>query len=163
MDVRALALPMVAGLAITWSAASSRAPVARIQEAPAKAQEEAGEPGHADTPLMLEMKKIETAEHFLKRAVLDPAQDAQSLEQIAIAEQACLAAKLLVPKVLATVPESERAQFHKDYRKGMASLLIEFLNLETALLDGDRDKARVLCRKLHELEESGHNTFTDGG
>lgn len=116
-----------------------------------------------DTPLMQQMERIEHAMHFLRRSLKDAAQDEKSLEQVVVAQQACLAAKLLVPKMAASVKEADRAAFQKDYRKGVNALLVEWVRLETALLDGDRGAAQESWKKLDQMEEDGHNEFTDGG
>jgi soluble cytochrome b562 len=115
-----------------------------------------------DTPLMKEMEKLDAAMEFLKRSVIDAAQDAKSLEQITLAQQACVAAKSLIPKMAPHVAEAERAKFVVSYRKGMATLLIELANLETAVLDGDRDRARATWKKLDGMKDDGHNEFTEG-
>jgi len=116
-----------------------------------------------DTPLMKEMEKLDAAMEFLKRSLRDPTQDARSLEQLAAAEQACLACKPMVPKLAASLPEGERPTLVTNYRKGMAALLIELLNLEVALLDGNHEQARALWKKLDAMKDEGHNEFTDGG
>jgi len=115
-----------------------------------------------DTPLMKEMEKLDAAMELLKRSVLDPAQDAKSLEQLAIAQQACVASKSMVPKMAEKTPVAERAGFVTSYRKGMVAVLVELANLEAAVLDGDRERARSLWKKLDGMKDEGHNTFTEG-
>ncbi len=134
-------------------------PPARPASSP---QEERDHQEAEETPLAAEMEKVEHAEHFLRRSIGDAAQDAESLKRIAEAQQAILAAKLLQPKMTASVPEAERAKFLSDYRREMAGLLIEFTQLERALLDGDREAAKASYKKLHAMEEVGHNSFTSG-
>lgn len=155
---------MNVALAASAVLASALALLVPLQDAPkppaAPAAAHAAEAG--DTPLMVEMEKIEHAEHFLRRSIGDAAQDADSLKQIAIAQQAILSAKLIPPKMAANVPEADRPKFLAEYRKTMAGLLIEFATLERALLDGDRDAAKASYKKLHAMEESGHSEFTDG-
>jgi len=121
------------------------------------------EPAATDTPMMVEMEKIEQAANFLRRSIADPAQDAESLQQIAVAQQAILVSKLLPPKMAANVPEAERPKFLAEYRKTMAQLLIEFATLERAVIDGDREAAKAAYKRLHSMEEDGHAEFTDGG
>jgi hypothetical protein len=60
-----------------------------------------------------------------------------------------------------TVPEADRPAFARDFRKGVAALLVEFTNLELALLDGDADKAVASYKKLEAMEDEGHNQFTN--
>jgi soluble cytochrome b562 len=120
-----------------------------------------------ETPLSQQMEHLEQAMHFLKRTLRDPAFDAAKrdacLAQVANAQAACVAAKLLIPKMAATTPEAERPAFVTDFRKGVATLLIEFTNLELALLNGDKDAALASYKKLEKMEDEGHNNFTDGG
>ena len=115
----------------------------------------------ADTPLAQQMERIDDALHKLKRAVRDPAQKELCLTEITNAQQACLASKLLAPKMTPSLPEAERATFVRDYRKGIAALLIEFTNLEVAVLDGETEKAVALHKKLESMEDEGHNRFTN--
>ncbi len=143
------------------------APQGQPQGKPEGGKERRGEGReHGDqpeTPLAQQMEKIEHAEHFLRRSLKDAAQDAASLEQLATAEQACLTAKLLQPKLTSSLPDDEQARFVASYRKDIGTLLMTFLRIEGALLDGERDEAMKIYRELHELEEAGHNNFTDGG
>ena len=119
--------------------------------------------GHdeADTPLAQQMERIDAALHMLKRGVRDPAQRDACLTEITNAQQACLASKLLAPKMTPSLPEGERAAFLRDYKKGIAALLIEFTNLEVALLDGDAEKSVAIWKKLESMEDEGHNRFTN--
>jgi soluble cytochrome b562 len=150
---RFLVVALLAGAAVAF---------ARPTQAESLATDE-GESLTVETPLMAEMEKIKQAEQFLRRSTGDPAQDGESLKQIAVAQQAILVSKLLPPKMAANVPEAERPKFLAEYRKTMAQLLIEFATLEKALLVGDRDAAKAACKKLHAMEEDGHAEFTDGG
>ena len=119
--------------------------------------------GHdeGDTPLAQQMERIDAALHMLKRGVRDPAQRDACLTEITNAQQACLASKLLAPKMTPSIPEGERAAFLCDYKKGIAALLIEFTNLEVAVLDGETERAVALHKKLESMEDEGHNRFTN--
>jgi hypothetical protein len=148
-----VATAAVALLALPWPSFASSS-----QQAPPPAAKHHGD----ETPLMKEMEKLDAAMQLLKRSVREPAQDEKSLEQVAIAEQVCLAAKALVPKMAAHVADAERTKFVAKYRREMAQLLVHFAQLETALLDGDHDQAKKLWSKLDELEQQGHDSFTEG-
>ena len=126
----------------------------------APAQEKKHDP-KSETPLAQQMERIDDAMHKLKRGVRDAAQKDACLTEVANAQQACLAAKLLTPKMAPTVPEAERAAFVRDFRKGVAALLVEFTNLEIALLDGDAEKSVATYKKLEAMEDEGHNRFTN--
>ena len=114
-----------------------------------------------DTPLAQQMERIDHAMHKLKRGVRDATQKDACLTEVANAQQACLAAKLLIPKMAPTVPEADRPAFVRDFRKGVAALLVEFTNLEVALLDGDAEKSVASYKKLEAMEDEGHNQFTN--
>jgi len=126
----------------------------------APAQEKKHDP-KSETPLAQQMERIDDAMHKLKRGVRDATQKDACLTEVVNAQQACLAAKLLTPKMTATLPEAERADFVRDFRKGVAALLVEFTNLEMALLDGDADKSVAIYKKLEAMEDEGHNRFTN--
>jgi soluble cytochrome b562 len=166
--MRLAASLLLAALALTgFAARPQEKPVAPAdpqppQERPRGERGERGRHDEEETPLMQQMEKIEHAMHFLRRSIKDATQDEKSLEQAAIAEQACLAAKLLTPKMAANQKEDERKAFVTDFRKGVAALLIEWVHLETALLDGDRGAAQEAWKKLDNMEEDGHNNFTEG-
>ena len=114
-----------------------------------------------DTPLAQQMERIDHAMHKLKRGVRDATQKDACLTEVVNAQQACLAAKLLTPKMAPIVPEADRPAFVRDFRKGVAALLVEFTNLEVALLDGDAEKAVASYKKLESMEDDGHNQFTN--
>ena len=116
-----------------------------------------------ETPLSRQMEQLDHAMDFLKRGLRDPAKKDACLAQVANAQAACVAAKLLVPKMAATTAEADRPAFVTDFRKGIATLLIEFTNLELALLNGDKDAALASYKKLEKMEDEGHDNFTDGG
>ena len=116
-----------------------------------------------ETPLSRQMEQLDHAMDFLKRGLRDPAKRDACLAQVANAQAACVAAKLLVPKMAATTAEADRPAFVTDFRKGIASLLIEFTNLELALLNGNKEAALASYKKLEKMEDEGHDNFTDGG
>jgi len=131
------------------------------QDAPKSGAEKKKGHDEADTPLAQQMERIDAAMQMLKRGVRDASKRDACLAEVANAQQACVASKLLTPKMAPTVPDGERAAFVRDYRKGVASLLIEFTNLEVALLDGDAEKSVAIYKKLEAMEDEGHNRFTN--
>jgi len=149
-------IPAVAALAVALGL-----PV--FQDAPKQQERRDAKKHESSTPLAQQMTKIDDAMTFLKRGLRDPAKRDDCLAQVATAQAACVAAKLLVPKMAATTAEAERAAFVTNYRKGMAALLIEWTNLEVALLNGDKEASLASYKKLEAMEEEGHNAFTDGG
>jgi soluble cytochrome b562 len=120
-----------------------------------------------ETPLSGQMEHFERAMRLLKRTLrgttgeLTAEQKEQCLKAVADAQQACVTAKLLVPKMAAHESDEERPAFVSDFRKGIAKLLIEWTNVEVALIDGDRDAALASYKKLEKMEDDGHSNFTD--
>lgn len=114
----------------------------------------------ADTELAKQMEKIDSAMKKLRRSLRQKEQNAQSLELVAQMQAAALACKGMTPAMAPTIPEAQRAKWLGDYRKQMAQLLSEMANLEVALLDGDNEKAQQIHKKLGEMEDAGHEKFT---
>jgi Spy/CpxP family protein refolding chaperone len=164
-----VALAVVLGLMKLQHASTQEAPppaTAPKQEGGAAGKQGGrrdGKKHEAETPLSQQMEKIDDAMTFLKRGLRDPAKREECLAQVASAQAACVAAKLLVPKMAVTTAEAERAAFVTNYRKGMAALLIEFTNLELSLLNGDQEASLASYKKLEKMKDEGHDAFTEGG
>lgn len=161
-----VALAVAAGVTKLQHAPRQEQAVASVpqQEGGAGGKQEGrrdGKKHEAETPLSQQMEKIDDAMTFLKRGLREPAKHDDCLAQVATAQAACVAAKLLVPKMAATLPEAARPKFVADYRKGMAALLIEFTSLELALLNGDQDGSLASYKKLEKMKDEGHEAFTN--
>jgi soluble cytochrome b562 len=128
--------------------------------APASAQEEGAE--HAESPLETAMLTIEESLGALRRALRDEATHPDALAALATMEEATLRAKLLVPPMAAGVADPERAAFLRDYRRMLVDLLTAELACEAALLDGDADAAKQAFQRCRDLEDAGHERFTEG-
>lgn len=107
------------------------------------------------------MELIEEALGKLRRSLRDPARCDESLAHIALMQEKSLACKLLAPRLISQLPGQERAAMERDYRRVMVDFLIAQLELEAALLDGDHDGAKTAFKKVREMEESGHERFTE--
>ena len=132
-------------------------PTAARAAAPAA---EKKEPKKADTELAKQMEVIDQGMKKLRRSLRQKEQNAQSLELITQMQAAALACKAQTPVMTPTIPEAQRAKWLADYRKQMAQLLSEITNMEVALLDGDNEKAQQIHKKLGEMEDAGHEKFT---
>jgi len=122
--------------------------------------------GHGDEPrseLGRHMLVIEEELGRLRRALRDERERPQALLHIVAIERAALAAKDEAPLMAATRPEAARAAFVAAYRKEMIVLLSRLLALETAVLDGDGEAAKLLFEEIREMEDSGHERFTEEG
>jgi hypothetical protein len=144
------------------------APVLALVQAkqePAKPEHEKQEKpeakGKPETELHKSMEALDDGLHKLKVSMKDPTKSADSLAALAGMERSAQECKLQTPKMTSTVPEADRAEFVKSFRKQIIVLQQRMLEMETALLDGDHAKAEELLRKLKLLEEDGHEKFTN--
>lgn len=118
-------------------------------------------PDASETTIEKNMHLVEDAQKKLRRLVRDPARTLEALEQIALMELATLACKGEVPLKAPELPDGEREIFVREYRKGIAQLLVTELELEIALLEADSEKAQAIFEGFSGLEDSGHERFTD--
>jgi len=116
-----------------------------------------------ETELEKQMVVVEDGVKALRRSTRDPSRVAESLATLATVQAAALAAKQEVPVMAAAIPEGEREAFVKGYRKEMVIFVTSLLELETALLDGDADVIKAAYRTVHDMEDSGHDRFTEDG
>ena len=97
----------------------------------------------------------------LKRTVRKAELNEQSLKLLTAIQQRMVACKEMTPERLAKVPEADRAKFLKDYRREMAGVIIEFCQVEQAILDGDNAKATDLYKAIVEREDKAHDVFME--
>ena len=124
---------------------------------PARASEEPGKV--KKTELHEHMEAIEESMKKLRRTIRKPDSSADSLELIARIEQEAFVCKGMVPSRAATLPEAERPKFLAAYRKDMAGFIGQVLQIESAVLDGDSDKAMTLYRGLKTVEDDSHDKY----
>ena len=118
------------------------------------------EPEADESEIDRQMEIVEDAIGKLRRSLRDEAKNEESLASAATIEEAVLKAKLLTPKLTATLPEGEREAFVRAYRKELCALLRDLLELEEALLDRDYEPTKELFKKLRETEDPAHERFT---
>lgn len=140
-----LVLTALAAIAITLTAAS---PLATG-------------PSPDEGELYDQMLAMDDGMTFLRKSLRDPESNAESLLQIVAMQRAALACKLLTPPTTESQPEDARSAYLLKFRKQLIGVAHELLHLETAVLDGDNEKAREIYKKLHELEEAGHDEFAE--
>jgi len=107
------------------------------------------------------METIEGAVKVLRRSLRDPANRADSLELVAEIQAATVVCKSLVPPMAETVPADERAAFITEYRLMLVDFLGYQLDLERALLAGDEEAAKAAFKQVREMEDTGHERFTE--
>ena len=105
------------------------------------------------------MDGLNTAHKKLKKQVADKAQVKTSIDLVREMQKHTVSAKILTPDRAGKTPESERVKFLASYQKAMNGLLVELLNIEDALLDGDTAKAEAGVKKLDDIKKKGHEQF----
>ena len=95
----------------------------------------------------------------LRRSIRKTEQNDASLKLIQELQTKTLACKDLTPTKAAKVPEADRAKFVLAYRKEMTAVLIDLLQMEQALLDGDNAKAQEIYKAIGEREDKDHDQF----
>ena len=68
-------------------------------------------------------------------------------------QQRMVACKEMIPERAAKIPEADRAKFLAHYRKEMAGVIIDFCQVEQAILDGDNAKATELYQASLKMWE----------
>jgi len=127
---------------------------------PAAAANATDEPGKVKkTELHEHMESIEEAMKKLRRTIRKADGAAESLDLIARIEQEALVCKGMVPSRAATLPEADRAKFLSAYRKDMAGFITQVLQMESAVLDGDADKAMTIYKTLKTVEDDSHDKY----
>jgi hypothetical protein len=95
----------------------------------------------------------------LGRQIADPAQNASSLDHIQSVQEHLIAAKRFVPGDWEELPEADRAEMTKAFRKDLGSTIILLIDVEQALLDGDNAGAAAALEKAKQAQDAGHDTF----
>lgn len=107
------------------------------------------------------MHGIEDQLKILRRALRDPARNADSLSALARLQADAVAAKSETPRMLSKLPEAERAKFASDYRREMVVFLEGSLAVEKALLEGRQEDAQKALEALRDMEDPAHSRFTE--
>jgi hypothetical protein len=134
-----------AGMLMPWTRACNRAAAAeeKVQK----------------TELNNQMEDMDESFKKLKRTLRKSEQNAESLKLIADLQQKSVVCKNLVPLKAAKIPEAERAKFVTEYRKEMAGVIIQFCEMEQALLDNNNEKAIEIYKALVERQDKDHDQF----
>ena len=150
-----LGLAMLAGI-------PGGAIVARAQEADAKtAGASKAADTSADTELAKQMEVIDEGLKKLRRTLRKPDSNKESLETITQIQAAAVASKGMTPAKAAKLPEAERQKFVAAYRKDMAAMIVQLLNMEIAVLEGNNDKANEIHKSMKQIEDEGHKKYEE--
>ena len=114
-------------------------------------------------PLEERMLVLKRGMRALRRGLKNPEKDGASLEIVAGMEAAVGEGKLIAPPMATGVPEEAREEFLTTFRISMVRMQMELLKLELALLGGDRDAAKAAYEVLKDMEDAGHERFTEDG
>ena len=112
-----------------------------------------------ETELQKKMEEVETGLKKLRRTLRKPADNADSLKTITGVKAAMEACKKLAPAMASSIPEADRAKFIEAYKKDMDAVIAEMGKMEKAVKDGKNDEAQNVLKKLHEMEEAGHEKY----
>ena len=114
-----------------------------------------------DTELAKQMEIIDEGLKKLRRTLRKPDQNKDSLEIINQIQAAAVACKALPPAKAAKLPEAERQKFVMAYRKDMAAMIVQLLNMEIAVLEGNNDKANEIHKGMKKIEDEGHEKYEE--
>ncbi len=106
-----------------------------------------------------EMEDMDDDFKKLKRTVRKAEQNAESLKLISAIQARAVKSKEMIPTKAQKLPDAERAKFVAAYRKEMAAVLIDFCQMEQAILDGDNTKAQDIYKAVVEREDKDHDVY----
>lgn len=116
-----------------------------------------------ETVLAGHMEVLEAHLAKLRRTLRDEDRRDESLAHIAGIQAAVVASKAEAPAMLASILEGEQAAFQTAYRREMVGMLKHLCDLELAVLDGETDQARTIFKVIRQMEDDGHERFTEDG
>lgn len=105
------------------------------------------------------MKAMNRAYKQIGRQLEDAAQDASTLKLINDLQLATVAGKGVVPPQLAKLSAEEQKAPVAEYRKHMLNTLKYEIELESAVVAGDRAAAKAAYAKIDEEMKHGHKEF----
>ena len=107
------------------------------------------------------MGDIDDTMKKLRRSIRKPESDAQSLQLIADLQKQMLTCKIMITSKTAKIPEADRPKFISAYRKEMAGVMINFCELEQAILDGDHPRAIDIYKSITDREDKANDQFME--
>ena len=114
-----------------------------------------------DTELAKQMEIIDESLKKLRRTLRKPDSNPDSLVLTEKMEKACVASKDLVPAMASKVPEAERAKWVEAYKKDMEATIKTVGEMKAAVKANNNDKANELYKTLKQLEDKGHEKYTE--
>ena len=118
-----------------------------------------GQDDEKKTELEMRMERMGKAFRKLKKQVADPAQNASSLQLLAVMQDAAKEAIDLTPAKAADIPVDQRAKFMGDFKAGIRGMRDEFAKLAEALNAGRNGDAARIVDDIDALEKKDHKQF----
>lgn len=116
----------------------------------------------ADEPPVVEhMTVVNDGYKMLRRQARTKDFNEESLKHVIEMQKAALAAMHEEPPILAKIPAGEKAKFMIEYKKGTRLLIDALLDMEIALLEGNKDQVVELIDKLGSIKKEGHDKFVE--
>lgn len=101
------------------------------------------------------MRLINRGLRQLEPSIGDPAAKEQNLQAVWLMQRGCLGAKAARPDDV----EGDPAEVLDKFRHGQIRLMALLLELETAILDGKPDEARVILAKVKDHRDAAHKAL----
>jgi hypothetical protein len=102
------------------------------------------------------MEGMERNLKVVKDNINQPGKDPTTLDALARFQGNAAIAKTMLPPHISKLPEAERPAAAIGYRKMMIEVLKTAIEIEEAVMAGDRDKAKGGLATLEQLETVGH-------
>ena len=115
--------------------------------------------GHDHTELEEQMEVIGKTFRSLRRAVRDPAKNAEAAEMAGTMLEAAQASIDHDPSWTAEQPADEQADFVAGYKKEMKVFIQLLTDLKAALEADDNDKANEIVGELRDQQRSSHKAY----
>lgn len=112
-----------------------------------------------DSALHEGMNQLNRSLRTLRKSLRDESRDAESLLVVAEAERGASRCKTETPPLTAQQPEAERAAYVAEFRRALIEVQRGLLDVEEALLAGDREGAQARLKAVKKLEGPGHDRF----
>lgn len=116
-----------------------------------------GQEDKKETPLGKQMEAMNDAYKAIKKEA-DPVKGAALART---AQDALLKSLSETPKVVAELPEADRAKATANYRTMIAKAFVSFSEIEEAFLAKDLEKVKTLAEGLREMKKAGHDKYMD--
>lgn len=116
-----------------------------------------GQEDKKETPLGKQMEEMNDAFKAIRKEA-DPAKGATLART---AQDALLKSLVETPKVIADLPEAERAKASANYRTLIGKAFVTFSEIEEAFIAKDLEKVKTLVEGVRDLKKQGHDKYME--